>query len=129
MVMDPIADMLTRLRNAISVRKDKVRFPSSKLKREVLRVLKEEGYIGDYEEIKEGKKSFLECDLNIDGEAQISVIEKISKPGRRMYAAKDNIPRVLNGHGTVIISTSKGLMTGKEAKKRGLGGELICKLY
>ncbi|MCL4387061.1 MAG: 30S ribosomal protein S8 [Patescibacteria group bacterium] len=128
-IMDPISDMLTRMRNALTIGKDVVRFPSSKIKAEIARVLKEEGYIGDFEERIEGSKKFIECQLYIDGKTPITHLEKISKPGRRVYSSKDRIPKVLNGYGLVIISTSKGLMSGKKAKKEGLGGELICKLY
>lgn len=121
---DPIADMLTRIRNARMVRKDSVVIPASKLKVEVLKVLKAEGYINDFALENDGATIL----ANI-GATTTKKLVRVSKPGRRVYVGKENIPLVLQGHGLVIISTSKGVMSGKEAKKLGLGGELICKVW
>lgn len=126
---DPIADMITRIRNAVLVKKDEVVLPSSKIKKEIARVLKEEGYIGDFEEVKEGPITVLKCNLRVDGFSPITHLERVSKPGRRVYAKREEIPSVLSGHGLIILSTSKGVMAGKKARREGLGGELICKVY
>jgi small subunit ribosomal protein S8 len=128
MVMDPIADLLTRIRNAVMVGKSDVTIPMSKLKREVVRVLKEEGYVEDFKVSEESKKSFLTITLKKSG-LPIESIERVSKPGRRVYAGASDIPRVLGGHGLVIVSTPKGVMSGKQARKQSVGGELICKVY
>jgi small subunit ribosomal protein S8 len=123
-ITDPIADMLTRIRNAAQVRKTRVVVPASKLKIEILRVLKGEGYISDFE--VEGDEKTISVVL--DHKAMHKII-RVSKPGRRVYAPCQEIPVVLQGHGTVILSTSKGVMTGREAKKNGLGGEVLCKVW
>jgi small subunit ribosomal protein S8 len=122
MVTDPIADMLTRIRNAAIVDKSKVVIPTSKLKTEILKVLKNEGYISNFQVENESLVVNLE-------DNKLSKIIRVSKPGRRVYAGNDRIPVVLQGHGLVIISTPKGVMTGKEAKKAGLGGEVLCKVW
>lgn len=126
-VSDPIADLLTRMRNAILAGKKDVKVPSSKMKKEVIKVLKNEGYISEFQEAKEAGRDFIS--LNLKGEKPLTTLERVSKPGRRVYAKKDEIPVVLSGYGLVILSTSKGIMTGKEANVKGLGGELICKIY
>lgn len=123
-ITDPIADMLTRIRNARLVLKNNVVIPASKIKVEILRVLKGEGYISDY--VLENNGSTIL--VTLEGSVMQKVI-RVSKPGRRIYAGKEEIPSVLQGHGLVIVSTSKGVMSGKEAKKLGLGGELICKVW
>ncbi|MBI4281359.1 30S ribosomal protein S8, partial [Candidatus Uhrbacteria bacterium] len=124
---DPIADMLTRLRNALAVRKDVVDIPHSKMKLALATILAEAGYLGNV--VPAANKLSFRVTLRYnqkDGRSAIRSLERISKPGRRVYVPKDNIPVVLNGLGTPILSTSRGLMTGKEAKKVGVGGELIC---
>jgi len=125
---DPIADMLTRLRNANKALHAQVEMPASSMKVELARLLKEEGYIAGYSVVKAGSFDKLIIDLKYtDGRRRvISQIKRVSKPGRRIYAKKDNLPKVLGGLGTAIISTSRGLMTAKEAQRLGVGGEVIC---
>ncbi|GAB6932371.1 30S ribosomal protein S8 [Calditerricola satsumensis] len=132
MVMtDPIADMLTRIRNANMVRHDMVEVPASKLKREIAEILKREGFIRDAEYIDDGKQGILRIFLKYgpNNERVITGIKRISKPGLRVYAKKDEIPRVLGGLGIAILSTSKGVMTDKEARKANVGGEVICYVW
>lgn len=132
MVMtDPIADFLTRIRNANSVNHEKVEIPSSKLKVTLAEILKEEGYIKDYDYIEDGKQGILRLYLKYGADKQkvITGIKRISKPGLRVYAKKDQIPRVLGGLGIAIISTSQGVMTDKKARKSGLGGEVLCYVW
>lgn len=127
---DPIADMLTRIRNAISVRKHEVTMPHSKVKESVARLLKQSNFVDDVrvEDATVGKT--LTVVINAEGtNARITEIVRVSKPGRREYAKVEKIPTVKRGRGIVIVSTSKGVMTGGEAKKQGVGGELICKVY
>lgn len=127
---DPIADMLTRIRNAINVGKNEVRLPSSKMKTTVAKVLKSAGYLADVKIEKNEPQDELVILINKEGEnAAITEISRISKPGRRVYAGFAEIPRVKSGRGLVIVSTSKGLMTGSEAIREKLGGELILKVY
>lgn len=128
MVMtDPIADMLTRIRNASQMKHTKVSMPASNLKLEVLRVLKEEGYISDFEKVEDGKQGIINVTLRyVDKVRAITGIKRISKPGLRVYAKSDELPKVLNGLGIAIVSTSSGLMTDKEARKQNLGGEIIA---
>ncbi|HHU24123.1 MAG: 30S ribosomal protein S8 [Bacilli bacterium] len=128
MVMtDPIADMLTRIRNASQMKHPKVSMPASKIKMEVLRVLKEEGYISDYEKIEDSKQGIINVTLRyVDKVRAITGIKRISKPGLRVYAKSDELPKVLNGLGIAIVSTSSGLMTDREARQRKLGGEIIA---
>ena len=125
---DPIADMLTRVRNANKALHALVEMPSSAQKVELARVLKDEGYITGYSVVKEGSFDKLVVELKYtDGRRRvISQVKRVSKPGRRIYAKKDNLPKVLGGLGTAIISTSSGLMTAREAQKLGVGGEVIC---
>ena len=132
MVMtDPIADFLTRIRNANMVYKETVEIPSSKLKKSLCEILKREGYIKDFEFIEDGKQGILRLYLKYGAgkERNITDIKRISKPGLRVYAQKDEIPRVLSGLGIAIISTSKGILTDKEARKEGIGGEVICYVW
>lgn len=124
---DPIADMLTRIRNAHLIKKESVLIPDSRLKREVLVVMKKKGYIEDFS-VSDDVKGFINVKLSY-GDRQIKKIERVSKPGCRVYTKKSDIPTVLQGMGIVILSTSKGVMTGNDAKKLGLGGEIICKIY
>lgn len=127
---DPVADMLTRVRNAISVRKNEVSMPHSKLKQAVAEVLKTRNYFDAVKASGEGKEKTLTITINEPMQnARISSIKMLSTPGRRMYIGAKEIPTVKYGRGLVIISTSKGMMTGDEAKKASLGGELICEVY
>ncbi|HOB12269.1 MAG TPA: 30S ribosomal protein S8 [Syntrophomonadaceae bacterium] len=132
MVMtDPIADFLTRIRNGNMVMHETVEVPGSKIKMSIANIMKEEGYIKDYEYIEDGKQGIIRIYLKYgpNKEKVITGIKRISKPGLRVYVKKDEIPRVLGGLGTAVISTSKGLMTDKEARKAGLGGEVICYIW
>ena len=132
MVMtDPIADMLTRIRNANSVYHDKVEIPSSKIKEAVARILKEEGFVKDFEVVQDNKQGILKVVLKYgpNREKVITGIKRISKPGLRVYAKKDELPRVLGGLGIAVISTSKGIMSDKQARKEGLGGEVLAYVW
>ncbi|NLN20095.1 MAG: 30S ribosomal protein S8 [Firmicutes bacterium] len=132
MVMtDPIADMLTRIRNASSANHDQVDIPASRLKQELARVLKEEGYIRDYKVVDEDGRSMIRVFLKYGPNKQkaISGIKRISKPGLRVYARHEEIPRVLGGLGCAVLSTSKGVMTDRSARKAGVGGEVICYVW
>jgi small subunit ribosomal protein S8 len=128
MLTDPIADMLTRIRNANKAMHERAVMPTSKLKEEIARILKEEGYITDFH-VEEGE-SFntlvIELKYGRNRERVISNLRRVSRPGRRVYAKKDRLPRVLGGMGTAILSTSQGLVTSKTAAERGVGGEVIC---
>jgi small subunit ribosomal protein S8 len=129
---DPIADMLTRIRNAIAVRKTEVSIPHSKLKESIARLLAENKFIDgvNVEENGSSQSKLLQLRLNPDGNnSPITELVRLSKPGRRMYSTADAIPTVKQGRGLVIVSTSKGLMTGQQAKAKRLGGELICRIY
>lgn len=126
-VSDPIADMLTRIRNASMVKKGNVLIPDSRQKRDILKVIKNKGYIEDFAVLKE-TPGYIGVKLSY-GKKQMKKIERVSKPGCRVYTKKSDIPSVLQGMGMVVISTSKGVMTGSEAKRQGLGGEIICKIY
>jgi len=125
---DPIADMLTRIRNGLHARHQRADMPASKLKIEVARILKEEGYISNFKVAEEGKKRVLKVFLRYDndGESVITTIERVSKPGRRVYIGATEIPKVLGGLGINILTTPRGVMTGKAARKSRLGGELLC---
>ena len=127
---DQIADLLTRIRNAIMVGKNEILVPTSRLKVGVVEVLKKNDYIADYK-VEDGKpRGILKVTINNPGEnAKISEISKVSKPGRRVYSGVDELPTVKSGRGMVIVSTSKGLMTGREAKKNRLGGEILVKVW
>ena len=127
---DPIADLLTRIRNAIAVGKNEVRLPSSKLKVTVAKELVRTGYLADVKIEKQSPRDELVVTIYHDGEnPTITEIARVSKPGRRVYASANDIPRVKSGRGVMLVSTSKGVMTGSEAFKQRLGGELICKVY
>jgi small subunit ribosomal protein S8 len=123
-ITDPIADMLTRIRNARLIKKASVVIPASKLKVEVLKVLAAEGYVGEYTLENNGATIL----VKLEG-TDMKKIVRVSKPGRRVYAGTKEIPTVLQGHGLVILSTSKGVMSGVSARKLGLGGEVICKVW
>jgi small subunit ribosomal protein S8 len=127
---DPVADMLTRIRNGIQARYQRVDMPASKLKMEVARILKEEGYISNFKVAEEGKKKTLKIFLRYgaDGTSVISTLERVSRPGRRVYVGAHEIPKVLGGMGINILTTPRGLMTGKSARKAGVGGELLCSI-
>ena len=132
MVMtDPIADFLTRIRNANTVYMEKVEIPASKTKLGLANILKEEGYIKDVEYIEDGKQGFLRLYLKYGAnrEKVITGLKRISRPGLRVYDQKDELPKVLGGLGIAIISTSKGLMTDKDARKAGVGGEVMCYIW
>ena len=132
MVMtDPIADFLTRVRNANLVYHEKVEVPASKVKKAIADIFKSEGYIKDCEFINDGKQGIIRIYLKYgpNKEKVITGVKRISKPGLRVYCQKDEIPRVLGGLGTALISTSRGIMTDKDARKQGLGGEVICYVW
>lgn len=132
MVMtDPIADFLTRIRNANTVYHSTVEIPASKAKRAIAQILKEEGLIKDYEIIEDGKQGIIRIYMKYGAnrERVIRGLRRISRPGLRVYARKDQVPRVLGGLGLAILSTSKGIMTDKQARKLGLGGEVICYIW
>jgi small subunit ribosomal protein S8 len=128
---DPIADMLTRIRNANVVKHETVDVPASNMKKELSRILLEEGFIRGYDVIEDGKQGIIRIQLKYGqtGERVISGLKRISKPGMRVYAAKHEVPRVLNGLGISIISTSKGILTDKQARKANVGGEVICYVW
>jgi small subunit ribosomal protein S8 len=130
-VSDPIADMLTRVRNASRARHTEVIVPASRTKREIARILKEEGFIADVREERAGPSQMLRIELKyVDGKVPVvSGLKRISKPGLRVYAQKTDIPRVLGGLGIVIVSTSKGIMTGSQAKQAQLGGEILAYIW
>ncbi|HEX5481732.1 MAG TPA: 30S ribosomal protein S8 [Terriglobia bacterium] len=129
-VTDPIADMLTRIRNGIRARHQRVDMPASNLKVGLAAILKEEGYIGSYKLNEDSKKRILRINLrySAEGDSVISTIERVSRPGRRVYVGADEIPRILGGMGVTVLTTSQGLMTGKKARKTGLGGEVLCNI-
>ncbi|WP_027964809.1 30S ribosomal protein S8 [Halalkalibacillus halophilus] len=128
---DPIADMLTRIRNANMVRHEQLEVPASKLKQDIVDILKREGFIRDYEYITDSKQGVLRLFLKYSSseERVISGIKRISKPGLRVYAKSDEIPRVLNGLGVAVVSTSKGVLTDKEAREQAVGGEVLAYIW
>jgi small subunit ribosomal protein S8 len=130
-VSDPIADMLTRIRNAIMARHDSVLIPASKIKLAITRVLKAEGFIGDYEVVKGKSHRVIRIHLRYDenNQAVISGLERVSRPGLRVYSGRNEIPRVYGGLGITIVSTPKGVMTGQQAWRDGIGGELLCRVW
>ena len=128
---DPIADMLTRIRNANNAKFKTVDIPASKMKKAIADVLLEEGYIKAFDEIDDGIQGILRITLKYDekGNKVIAGLRRISKPGLRIYAQKDELPKVLNGLGTALISTSKGIMTDKKARQEGIGGEVLAYIW
>ncbi len=128
---DPIADMLTRIRNANSAKHTTVDIPASNMKRAIAQILFDEGYIKSFEEIKDEKQGIIRVTLKYDenGKRVISGLKRISKPGLRIYVSKDELPQVLNGLGIALISTSKGIKTDKEARIEGLGGEVLAYVW
>ena len=131
MTSDPIADMLTRVRNAIVARHPKVDVPASKLKAEIARILKEEGYIANYKFAEEGVKKVIKIYLKYgpNNSPVITKIERISRPGCRVYVGQSDIPRVQGGLGINILTTPRGVMTGRHAHKEGVGGEVLCRIW
>jgi small subunit ribosomal protein S8 len=134
---DPIADMLTRIRNAVGAKRARVEIPASKLKVEIARILQDEGYIQSYRTVEQpprpgaSPRPVLRIGLKYGprGEKVISGIERVSRPGRRVYAGRDQVPVVLGGLGTSILTTSRGVMTGRDATRAGLGGEVLCNIW
>ncbi|MBH54996.1 MAG: 30S ribosomal protein S8 [Opitutaceae bacterium] len=128
---DPIADFLTQLRNAFRAEREFCRVQHSKMKQEIARILQENGYIKGYSEEEEaGNKKFLKVELKyVNGESAITVIERYSRPGRRLYFGSNDVPKVLGGLGAGIITTSRGLMTDREARQQNVGGELVCRVW
>lgn len=131
MITDPISDMLTRIRNAIKVKADKVDIPASRMKIELSKILKEEGFIKSYKIIKDKKQGIIRINLKYtsEGDSVISNLQRISKPGRRVYVSKDEIPHVMGGLGISILTTSQGVMTDKECRHKGVGGEVLCYIW
>lgn len=135
---DPIADMLTRIRNAVTARHARVEMPASKLKVEIAKILQDEGYIAGYKVVdtpasRAGKAARQQIRLFLKygpgGEKALSGVERVSRPGRRVYASRDEVPAVLGGLGVAILTTSRGVMTGQAAKKAGVGGEILCNVW
>jgi len=128
---DPVADFLTRIRNAIHAKHQKVDVPASKLKLELARILKEEGYIANYKATEEQGHKLVRVYLKygVDEEATISNLARVSRPGCRVYVRRNEIPRVLGGMGINILTTPKGVMTGRQARKEGVGGEVLCEIW
>ena len=131
MLTDPVADMLARIRNANRALHDRVEMPTSRLKEGIARILKEEGYIADYHVRKGESFDTLAIDLKYgrSRERVITDLRRVSKPGRRVYARKDRLPRVLGGMGVAILSTSSGLLTSRTAEEKGIGGEVVCFIW
>ena len=128
---DPVADMLTRIRNALGARHQKVDVPASKLKLEIARILKEEGYVSNFKATEEEGHKVVRIYLKYDNnnDAVISSVSRVSRPGCRVYVRRTEIPRVLGGMGINILTTPRGVMTGRQARKQGLGGELLCEVW
>ena len=131
MVSDPISDLLTRIRNAVMVSKSNIQIPHSKFKFQLTSLLKDEGYVSDVKITGEGTKKIINIELKYseDGASVISGMNRLSKPGNRVYSSFDKLPRNNGGLGTVVVSTSRGLLSDSEARKRKLGGELICEVW
>ncbi len=130
MITDPVADMLTRIRNAIKARHPKVDVPSSRLKVELARILKEEGYIQNYKVAEDGAKKTIKIYLKYQPNSKpvISGLTRVSRPGCRVYVSCDEIPRVMGGLGVSVLTTPRGVMTGRDARKQRLGGEVLCEI-
>lgn len=131
---DPIADMLTRMRNALMRQHPSVSMPHSKTKEAIAKVMKDEGYIDDYKVLPEKPQAVLQISLKYTGDRRnyrsiITGLDRVSRPGRRIYVGKNDIPWVLSGMGTAIVTTSKGVMTGQQARRLGVGGEVLCKVW
>lgn len=129
-VTDPIADFLTRVRNAIHANKKSVEVPSSKMKEALAEIMKQTNFVQDYEVLEDNKQNILRIRLKyVNGTSSISGMNRVSSPGLRVYAGKDELPRVLNGLGIAVISTSKGLLTDKQARQDSIGGEVVCYIW
>lgn len=128
---DPIADMLTRVRNAAQARHTHVDIPLSKMKLAIAKILEQEGYVAGFEVREDGRRKFLRLQLKYDAQRRpvVNGLRRVSRPGLRVYAGMHDIPRVLGGVGTVVVSTNRGVMTGREARRRHLGGELIAEIW
>jgi len=128
---DPIADMLTRIRNAVAVKHDFVNIPASKMKLSIAKVLKDEGFIRDFETFEEGPRRFVRVHLNYTGDREplLTGLKRVSRPGLRVYVQKREIPRVFNGLGIAILSTPKGIMAGQQAWRQKIGGEVLCYVW
>jgi len=128
---DPIADLLTRIRNALQAKHEEVEVPASQMKLEIVRILRDEGYIESFEEREDELQGTIHIRLKYlgDGSKTITGLQRVSRPGRRIYCGKDKIPKVLNGLGITIMSTSKGVMTGQACRQRGVGGEVLCAVW
>jgi small subunit ribosomal protein S8 len=131
MLTDPVADMLTRIRNALGARHSKVDLPASRLKTEIARILKEEGYIQNFKVAEEGVKKTIKLYLKYQpsGRPVISRLERVSRPGLRVFVGRGEIPRVLGGLGVNILTTPRGVMTGRDARQAGVGGEILCQVW
>lgn len=129
--MDPIADLLTQIRNGVKARKKEINIPSSRIKVEIAKILKEEGFIKNFKVIDDNKQGVLNITLKYteDNKTVISGLKRLSKPGCRIYCTGNSIPKALDGLGVVIISTSKGIMTGKKCAELGIGGEVLCSIW
>ncbi len=128
-ITDPIGDMLTRIRNAVMARHTNVRVPVSKIKIEIAKVLHDEGYIRGFQLVSKGREMRIRLKYDEDGDPVIHGLKRVSKPGRRVYVSKDKLPRVLNGLGIAILSTDRGVMTDKQARKLGIGGEVLAYVW
>ena len=129
---DPIADMLTRIRNAVHARRQRVDVPASRFKEEIARILEKEGYIQGFSKVDDtGPSSMIRLVLKYGprGENVITGLERVSRPGRRVYLGRDDVPKVMGGLGTSILTTSRGVMTGRDAVKQGVGGEVLCNIW
>jgi len=128
---DPIADMLTRIRNATMVRHDRTDIPASKMKLEIAKILKQEGYIRTFKLIDEGPQGVIRVYLKYsdDGEPVIHGLKRVSRPGRRVYRGVEDLPKVLNGLGVAIVSTNRGILTDEQARRLGVGGEVLCEIW
>jgi len=131
MMTDPIADMLTRIRNALGAGHENVQIPSSGIKKEIARILSEEGYVQEYSVTERGSGQEIDVVLKYTGKRKpvITGLERVSTPGRRVYCQKDEVPIVLNGLGVAIVSTSQGLLTDQRCREAGVGGEVVCKVW
>jgi small subunit ribosomal protein S8 len=129
--MDSLSDLLTRIRNGIKAKKREVNMPSSRLRVEVVRILKEEGYVKNYKVIDDKKQGILNVTLKYteDNRSAISGLKRVSKPGCRIYCTKDSVPKVLDGLGVVVVSTSRGVLTGRACEEQGAGGEVLCSIW
>lgn len=129
-ISDPIANFLTRIRNALHARHEAVECPSSRTNREIARILKEEGFIGDYMFLDDRKQGLIRVDLKyVDNKPAIQCLQRVSRPGRRRYSGVGELPRVLGGLGVAIVTTSQGIMTDRSAREKGVGGEILCRVY